>query len=125
MAELNKWQNGLFRAGAILLLLGFVLRLFLGWEYSCWVISCGALLFSCMQMLARYDGDSFVIKRLRRQQLFSDILFLLMAVMMVLQDYDLGPAWTKGNTWILCLVIAALLQLYTAFRIPKEVEKEL
>jgi len=31
---------------------------------------------------------------------------------------------TRGNEWIACLTIAAILELYTAFRIPQEEEKE-
>lgn len=30
----------------------------------------------------------------------------------------------KRNEWIVCLSIAAVLELYTAFRIPQELEKE-
>jgi len=123
MKELNTWQNHLFRIGAIMILTGFVLRLFLRSEYNCWVIALGVVLFSSMQMLARYEGSNFVIQRLRRQQIFSDFLFLMMAGLMILQDYESGPEWTKGNAWILCLVVGTILQLYTAFRIPKELEK--
>jgi hypothetical protein len=28
------------------------------------------------------------------------------------------------NEWIVCLAVAAVLELYTAFRIPQELEKE-
>ena len=31
---------------------------------------------------------------------------------------------TRGNEWIACLTVAAILELYTAFRIPQEEEKE-
>ena len=31
---------------------------------------------------------------------------------------------TRGNEWIACLTIAAVLELYTAFRIPQEEAKE-
>lgn len=31
---------------------------------------------------------------------------------------------TRGNEWIACLTIAAILELYTAFRIPQEEEKK-
>ena len=31
---------------------------------------------------------------------------------------------TRHNEWVLCLTIAAILELYTAFRIPSELEKE-
>ena len=30
----------------------------------------------------------------------------------------------RYNEWVLCLTIAAVLELYTAFRIPQEMEKE-
>ena len=31
---------------------------------------------------------------------------------------------TRHNEWVLCLSVAAVFQLYTAFRIPSELEKE-
>ena len=31
---------------------------------------------------------------------------------------------THNNEWVLCLTIAAIIELYTAFRIPNELEKE-
>ena len=30
----------------------------------------------------------------------------------------------KHNEWILCMLVGCLMQLYTAFRIPQEMEKE-
>jgi hypothetical protein len=30
----------------------------------------------------------------------------------------------KHNEWILCLLVGCLCELYTAFRIPQELEKE-
>lgn len=123
MAELNKWQNILFRAGAILLLAGLGMRLFLH-PAACWVTALGAVLFAAMQMLMRYDGPSVNLQRLRRQQVFSDFVFLVTAALMVMQDNDWGSVWAHGNAWILCLVIACVLQVYTAFRIPQELERE-
>lgn len=119
MKELNKWQNGLFRIGAIVLLIGFVVRLFTLMGGSCWLIAVGALLFASMQMLTRYEGNDFVVQRLRRQQIFSDFLLLLMAGLMIMQDNGWGPSWSQGNAWIICLIIAAVLQVYTAFRLPQ------
>lgn len=120
MRELNKWQNILFRVGALLLLLGFVQRLFgLLVETSCWTLALGAVLFASMQMLSSYEGDDFQLKRLRRQQIFSDFLFLLMAGLLVMQDMGWGPDWTMGNAWLLPFIVGTVLQLYTAFRIPQ------
>lgn len=122
MQELNHIQNLAFRAGALLLLAGLCLRLFLI-EGACWVTAVGVLLFVCMQLLMRYEGSDFVLQRLRRQQIFSGFVFLLMAALMIMQDNDWGPQWTKGNAWTLCLVIGSVLQIYTAFRIPQELER--
>ena len=121
MKELNGWQNALFRMGAILMLGGFAMRLFLASAKggSCWVILAGAVLFASMQMLAAYEGDNLVAKRLRRQQIFSDLLLLLMAGLMVIQDNDWGPEWTKGNSWLVAFIVAVVLQGYTAFRLPQ------
>jgi drug/metabolite transporter (DMT)-like permease len=63
----------------------------------------------------RYEGSNFIIKRLRRQQIFGAIALMLAGVMMFTMHH---------NEWIVCLTIAAVLELYTAFRIPSELEKE-
>ena len=56
-----------------------------------------------------------IIRRLRRQQLLGAMLLVLTGVIMLL--------W-KRNEWIVCLTVAAVLELYTAFRIPQEEAKE-
>jgi hypothetical protein len=75
----------------------------------------GAFLFAAMQMADRYEGSSFVIRRLRRQQVLGAVMLMLTGVAMFVCKY---------NEWIVCLLIACLLELYTAFRIPQELEKE-
>lgn len=62
-----------------------------------------------------YDGKNIVIRRLRRQQLMGAMLLVFTGVLMLL--------WHR-NEWIACLSIAAVLELYTAFRIPQEEQKE-
>ena len=69
----------------------------------------GALLFVAMQMIDRYEGNDFVIKRLRRQQLLGAVMLLVTGVLMFVE---------RHNGWIATLTIAALLELYTAFRMP-------
>jgi TRAP-type uncharacterized transport system fused permease subunit len=51
--------------------------------------------------------------RLRRLQTFNVIAGLLMVVASVFM-------FRQQNEWILCLTIAAVLQLYTAFVAPRE-----
>ena len=72
---------------------------------------------SCLPMCrcSGYDGKNIVIRRLRRQQLMGAMLLVFTGVLMLL--------WHR-NEWIACLSIAAVLELYTAFRIPQEEQKE-
>lgn len=123
MQELNNWQNLVFRAGALVFLAGLSMRLF-GFDGACWITALGVLLFVCMQMLMRYDGTDFTLQRLRRQQVFSGLAFLVMASLMIMQDNGWGPEWAKGNAWTVCLVVGCVLQVYTAFRIPQELERQ-
>ena len=79
-------------AGAGLLLLGAVLQI-TRWDFAPFIYTVGAVMFGYVQVMGnRYDGKNFIVKRLRRQQIF--------------------------------LSIAAILELYTAFRIPQELDKE-
>ncbi len=38
--------------------------------------------------------------------------------------FTVGAFFTHGNEWIVCLTVAAILELYTAIRIPQEEAKE-
>ena len=53
---------------------------------------------------------------------FSRMLVILGAMLLVLTGVLMF--FTRHNEWILCLTVAAVLQLYTAYRIPAELEKE-
>lgn len=101
--------------GAILLLIGAVLQI-TRWEFAPYLYTLGAVMFGYVQVMGnRYDGKSFIIKRLRKQQIFGAIALVFTGVLMFT---------TKRNEWIVCLSIAAVLELYTAFRIPQELDKE-
>lgn len=123
MKELSFLQNSIFRFGALSLIAGLGLRLFNPFLGTIFYVV-GVVLFSGMQMLCRYEGDNFIIARLRRQQIMSDFIFLLSAAAMLSQKFNFGPSWAHRNLWLLLLVIAVILQLYTSFRIPSELEKE-
>lgn len=100
--------------GAVVLFVGLILQ-FLKMEWAPYVYLVGACLFAYVQLVSEYKGGSVVIRRLRRQQLLGAMLLVLTGVVMLL--------W-KRNEWIVCLTIAAVLELYTAFRIPQEEAKE-
>ena len=73
-------------------------------------------------MLQRYEGRNFIIRRLRRQQLLGALALLVTACLMITQTFHVGFA--QRNEWVVSLAVACVLELYTAFRIPSELEKE-
>ena len=129
MRQLNNWQNAIFLIGALLMVVGAGANL-LQWSAAPYVFALGALGFASMQMLQRYEGSNFVIRRLRRIMLLSDVLFLVSAVLMFAsQENVFGLSHITYlqyvyNKWVVTLLIAAILQLYTTHRIGNELEKE-
>ena len=100
--------------GAVLLLMGAMLQI-TRWELSPILYTIGAVMFAYVQVMSRYEGKNLIIRRLRRQQILGAVLLVFAGVLMFV---------TKHNEWVLCLTVAAILELYTAFRIPSELEKE-
>ncbi len=100
--------------GAVLTLVGAAF-LITRWEFSPYIYIIGAVLFAYTQVMDGYDGKNLIIRRLRRQQILGAVLLVFAGVLMLV---------THNNEWILCLTIAAILELYTAFRIPNELQKE-
>ena len=100
--------------GAVLLLVGAMLQI-TRWELSPILYTIGAVMFAYVQVMSRYEGKNLIVRRLRRQQILGAVLLVFAGVLMFV---------TKHNEWVLCLTVAAILELYTAFRIPPELEKE-
>ena len=91
---MNKLDNIIAVAGAVVLFVGLILQ---------------------FAKTGRYFGKNIVLKRLKRQQLIGAMLLVIAGVMMIVWHH---------NEWILCLSVAAVLELYTAYRIPYEEKKE-
>ena len=129
MKQLNKQQTAIFLTGALLMAVGAGTSL-LQWVLSPYLFAIGALGFASMQMLQRYEGTNFTIRRLRRIMLLSDILFLVAAVLMFASQQNifgldhLTYLQYIYNKWVIVLLIAAILQLYTTHRIGSELERE-
>lgn len=129
MRELNKLQTAIFLFGGILMAIGAGTTL-LGWGSAPYIFAIGAVGFSSMQMLQRYEGQNFTIRRLRRMMLLSDVLFLVAALLMFASKGNyFGLSYITYieyvyNKWVIVLLIAALLQLYSMHRIGSELEKE-
>ncbi len=122
MKELTPFQNLVYSLGGILILVGAVLPLVPPAAPAApYVFAAGALMFSPMQMLARYDGNNLVVRRLRRQQVMGAILLLLSAGLLLLKSLHAGPL--SGDEWKILLTLAAVFEVYTAFRIPAALKK--
>lgn len=129
MKQLSRTQNIIFLLGALLMVVGAGTSL-LGWTSSPFIFAIGAIGFTSMQMLQRYEGSNFTIRRLRRMMLISDVLFLLSAVLMFANMGNfLGLDQVTYvnyvyNKWVITLLVAAILQLYSTHRIDRELAKE-
>jgi hypothetical protein len=131
MKQLNRWQSAAFLVGGALMVVGagcFVTGFMQ--HVACWVFLVGAVMFTLMQSMQTYEGRNIAIRRLRRIMLLSDVLLIVSALLMYASDgnpfqFDqITYVQYIGNNWVVALLIAALLQLYTTFRISKELEKE-
>ncbi len=103
----------LFIVGAVMALTGAAIYI-TGWIYAPYIYTIGAG-FIALAQVNTPKGKSKTLKRLRIQQIFGALALILTGAFMFA---------TRGNEWIACLTIAAILELYTAFRIPQEEEKE-
>ena len=104
----------LFAVGAIMALTGAAVYI-TGWNYAPYIYTIGAGFIALAQVNTPVKGKSKILKRLRIQQIFGALALILTGAFMFT---------TRGNEWIACLTIAAVLELYTAFRIPQEEAKE-
>lgn len=123
MKPLSHLQSLAFTLGGLLLLAGALLPMVPTLShYGPYVFSAGALLFGTLQLVQRYDGRSVTVRRLRRQQMLGALLLMISACLMLAAESRLLPL--RGGEWKITLAVAAMLELYTAFRLPAELEKE-
>lgn len=128
MRELNKTESAILVIGAVMMVIGSGANLF-AQSWAPYVFAMGTIGFVLMQLKQKYDGDNVAIKRLRRMVIISDVCLLLAAVMMFANMDNLfrldAITYIKyvHNNWVVVLMVAAMLQLYTSHRISKEMLK--
>ena len=111
---MKKLYSFIYMLGGIMLVVGAALYI-TKWVWAPYIYIAGSLMFGAMQMMDRYTGNNWIIRRLRRQQIVGAIALMLTGVLMLV---------CKHNEWILCMLVGCLMPLSTAFRIPQEMEKE-
>ena len=138
MKQLSRLQSLIFLAGGLLMVVGAGLFVFSNKQLASWIFLVGAIAFVSMQMQQQYEGTNFVIRRLRRIMTLADICFIVAALLMVENAYNfLLPLFVDHlqnglndyiiyimGKWVVMLLIAAILEVYTTHRISSELEKE-
>lgn len=101
--------------------------------YTSWLFLLGTIAFSVMQSMQFYEGSSQVVHRLKRIQAVAVIFFVLSGISMVDTVYAFARNWFSNyetyityfyNKWVVFLLVAALIELYTTHRISHELKKE-
>ena len=138
MKQLSKLQSVIFLLGGVLMVVGAACFAF-GFInpkmmlITSWLFLAGTVLFSVIQAMQVYEGPSLIIHRLKRMQYVADIFFVLSGISMVDTVYAFARHWFSNqetyityfyNKWVVFLLIAALLELYTTHRISHELKKE-
>lgn len=146
MKQLSNTQSVIMLLGACLMVVGVALYVFGGLYTSMtmvdvapWVFAVGAIAFATMQMQQSYDGDDLTLRRLRRIMVTGDVLFIVSAVLMIENvNHWLLPLFLKlspengymqyvtyvHNNWVVLLLVAAIIEIYTTHRISSELNKE-
>lgn len=139
MKQLNKIQTSIFILGGVLMVIGagcFAFGYIIYPQltlYTSWLFLLGTVAFSVMQSMQLYEGLSQVVHRLKRIQAVADIFFVLSGISMVDTVYAFARNWFSNyetyityfyNKWVVFLLVAALIELYTTHRISHELKKE-
>lgn len=122
MNRLSKPEILIYDAGAIIMVVSLIL-LPTGLRNSIpYIYGVGAAMFFAMQLKSQDRGGNIVLRRLKRQQALGALVLLLASVAMWMEINQQWPL--RHNEWIVAVAVGAWMELYTAFRIPKELEKE-
>lgn len=139
MKQLSKIQSIIFLAGGALMVIGVGCCVLQAAPLvMCWVFLLGAVMFATMQLLQVYEGRELTVRRLKKTQNLSDILFIVSGIILADTVYaNAGHSFFRGfftnqetyitflyNKWVVLLLIAAILEVYTAHRIEHELSKK-
>lgn len=139
MKQLNKLQSVIFVAGGALMVIGVGCCVFqVAPLVMSWVFILGAVMFSVMQLTQTYQGRELTVRRLKKIQNLSDILFILAGIILADTVYaNAGHSFFRDlfsnqesyitflyNKWVVLLLVAAILEVYTAHRIDHELSKK-
>lgn len=102
-------KTTIYNFSGILVIAGAVLQ-FSHWIYAPYLFALGTAGIAIVYLTTPYRELDFRRRRLHRFNVFAGILMIVASALM----------FRNRTEWVLCLSIAALLQLYTAFVSPKK-----
>ncbi len=134
LRELSPLQSGVFMLGGLLMVVGMGLYVFMIVPFfASLAFLVGAVLFAVMQCSQIYLGQDRTIQRLKNIMNMADLLFVLAGIIMVDSTTNfLRPIFNSQivyiqyvyNKWLVLLMIAVMLELYTVHRISSEIKKQ-
>lgn len=103
----------------------------------------GTVIFAAMQIAQRYEGTSLTLRRLRSIMTLADVAFIIAGLLMFenawhllfqatvwhthdVMNFEAYESYMKyvNNKWVVALLVAAVLELYSMNRISYELKKE-
>ena len=132
--QISKVQSGLFLLGGALMVIGAGCFVFY-WHRAlmCWLFLAGAVMFSTIQAMHGYEGQELVVRRLMRIQSLAGLLFIVSGILLADTCYGFfKPLFANYmdyltyvyNKWVITLLVAAVLEVYTVHRIDHELSKK-
>jgi len=97
-------RNYIFIFSGILVLIGAILYLS-RWIYAPYLFATGAAGVTVYYMTIPYQTLNYRMRRLYRMNILAGIVMIAASVLMFKQRME----------WVVCLLISAILQLYTSF----------
>ncbi len=132
--QLSSPQVVVFFVGSLLMVVGMGCYAFMVERLIASIVYLvGAVIFATLQCMQTYQGDDFVVKRLKNIMNLADILFVLAGLLMIdtcqlfLRHVFSRPEtyfqWLY-NKWLVVLLVAVILELYSLNRISHRLKKE-
>ena len=134
MRQLNRVQSVIFLLGGMLMVASAGCYVMM-WQQKivCWIFLVGSVMFSLMQTMQVYTGTELVLRRLKNIQGLASLLFVISGVLMADSAYGFFRPMFDNiadyielvyNKWVVLLLVAALLEVYTTHRINNELSKK-
>lgn len=98
---------------ALLLFVGAVLQ-FVKYVYAPYLFAVGAAGIAVCYLTERHDNANFRVRRLLRYNIIAGVLMIVASALM----------FNDNKEWVLFLTVAAIMQLYSAFMIPRIIKNE-